>query len=78
MIPDHVGSSESGAAHEARAHHPTRRAARVPKPEKCGCGMAVAFDVGRKEFFCIGCGAAAACTCRRSAWRSADRPVNVV
>lgn len=78
MIPDNLGSSNPGAVHEGAVPHRARHAARVPKPAACGCGMPVAFDVGRKEFFCIGCGAATACTCRRSAWRSTDRPVNVV
>jgi hypothetical protein len=78
MIPDNIESPDTGTVPEASVHRRGRRAVRIPRPESCGCGMPVAFDVGRKEFFCIGCGAARACTCRRSAWSSTDRPVNVV
>ena len=78
MIPDNLDSSDRGAVSEATVHRRARRAVRIRKPDACGCGMPVAFDVGRKEFFCIGCGAATACSCRRSAWHSTDRPVNVV
>ncbi len=58
-------------------HRRSLRAERVPTPASCGCGLPVAFDLDRKEFFCIGCGAGKACTCRRSAWTSTVRPVNV-
>ncbi len=53
-------------------------ATRAPTPQACGCGLPVAFDVGSHEFFCIGCGGAKECTCRRSLFSSRDRPVNVV
>ncbi len=59
------------------AVHRAVHAERVPKPEACGCGMPVAFDVERREFFCIGCGAFRECTCRKSAFGATVRPVNV-
>lgn len=70
----------SSDSHRAPAPAPVHRAvhaARIPKPSACGCGLPVAFDVSKREFFCIGCGAAAQCMCRRSAWTSTVRPVNV-
>ncbi len=51
---------------------------RAPTPEACGCGLPVAFDVARHEFFCIGCGNARECVCRKSLLSSTVRPVNVV
>jgi len=54
------------------------RAARAPTPAACGCGLPVAFDVERHEFFCTGCGSAKQCVCRRSRLTSVVRPVNVV
>ena len=69
--------SDTQAVSGSHPVHRTVHAARIPKPAACGCGMPVAFDVSRQEFFCIGCGAAAVCTCRRSAWGSTHRPVNV-
>ncbi len=57
---------------------PQVRATRAPTPRACGCGLPVAFDVEKHEFFCIGCGNAKDCVCRRSALTSSVRPVNVV
>ncbi len=54
------------------------RATRAPTPQACGCGLPVAFDPEKQEFFCIGCGASRVCTCGRSLFGSAARPVNVV
>ncbi len=53
-------------------------ASRAPTPRACGCGMPVAFDPEKQEFFCIGCGSSKVCTCGRSLLGSAGRPVNVV
>ncbi len=63
----------------ARPALPNRRihAACVPNPLACGRGMPVAFDVDKREFFCIGCGQARACVCVRSPFSSAIRPVRV-
>lgn len=55
----------------------TLRAARAPTPRACGCGRTVAFDVEKREFFCIGCGAARQCLCLRSRVSGLVRPVNV-
>jgi hypothetical protein len=57
---------------------PQVHALRAPKPQACGCGLPVAFDVETHEFFCIGCGGAHECTCRRSLLSSTVRPLNVV
>lgn len=57
--------------------HGTSAATRTPTPRACGCGRAVAFDVAKREFFCIGCGAAKQCLCLRSAVSGLIRPVNV-
>lgn len=57
---------------------PRVRAIRAPTPQACGCGLPVAFDVERHEFFCYGCGGARECTCRRSRFTSTLRPVNVL
>ena len=76
MSPEHAESTNHDAAMTA-VHRRSFHADRIPKPASCGCGLPVAFDVERKEFFCIGCGADRACTCRRSAWTSTTRPVNV-
>lgn len=61
-----------------RGGAPQAHATRAPTPRACGCGLPVAFDVGSHEFFCIGCGSTKECTCRRSLFSSANRPVNVV
>ncbi len=76
MSTENAEASEPGTATQAvfrRALH----ADRVARPQSCGCGLPVAFDVERKEFFCIGCGAGQACSCRRSAWSATVRHVNV-
>ncbi len=52
-------------------------AARLPHPQACGCGLPVAFDPAKHEFFCIGCGASTLCTCRTTLTGSAGRPVKV-
>ncbi len=69
-------SSGSGGVAPA-AERPMAHASRITRPSACGCGLPVEFDVERKEFFCIGCGAAKQCTCRHSLWSSTVRPVNV-
>lgn len=53
-------------------------ATRAPTPRACSCGMPVAFDPEKHEFFCIGCGGAKTCTCGRSLFGSEGRPVNIV
>ncbi len=55
----------------------TVHASRTPTPRACGCGRPVAFDLGKQEFFCIGCGAARKCLCLRSRVSGSVRPVNV-
>ncbi len=55
----------------------TARASRAPTPHACGCGRPVAYDVAKREFFCIGCGAAEQCLCLRSRVSGLVRPVNV-
>ncbi|HLE54282.1 MAG TPA: hypothetical protein VI999_03460 [Thermoplasmata archaeon] len=61
----------------ARVRYPPIRALRVAKPRACGCGRPVSFDVDKHEFFCIRCGAAKLCVCRRSPLTSIVRPVQV-
>ncbi len=58
-------------------HRRRVRAARLPTPRACGCGLPVAFDPLKKEFFCIGCGASQSCACRTRLIGSAGRPVKV-
>ncbi len=75
-----MSESTTGSKNAANSPVLARRrvhAARVSKPEACGCGAPIAFDVERKAFFCVGCGAFRSCTCRRSALTSQVRPVNV-
>lgn len=55
-----------------------QHAHRAETPHACGCGLPVAFDPERHEFFCIGCGEAGECVCRKSLLSSVVRPVNVV
>ncbi len=76
MPTENAGASAHDTATEA-VHRRALHADRIPTPTACGCGLPVAFDVERKEFFCIGCGAGKECICRRSAWTSTVRPVNV-
>lgn len=77
MVDENIRPSGSPVVSVPTAHHREVRARRLPKPTACGCGSAVAFDVEKHEFFCIGCGAARACTCRRSLLTATVRPVNV-
>ncbi|HII40651.1 MAG TPA: hypothetical protein HA326_05475 [Thermoplasmata archaeon] len=69
------------AGHVSPSSHrgglPEVHAVRAPTPQACGCGLRVAFDVERHEFFCIGCGGAEECTCRRSRFATTARPVKV-
>lgn len=53
-------------------------AKRVPTPQTCGCGLPVAFDLERQEFFCIGCGASTKCECRGLHLGHRGHSVNVV
>ncbi|HYM41072.1 MAG TPA: hypothetical protein VEY12_13165 [Thermoplasmata archaeon] len=57
----------------ARVH-----AQRLPTPQACGCGLPVSFDLGRQEFFCIGCGSSTQCTCRGFRLGPLGHPVNVL
>ncbi len=59
-------------------HHRRVHASRAPTPRACGCGLPVAFDPEKHEFFCIGCGASQVCTCRSALLGSQGRPVKVV
>ncbi len=70
----------AGSRAVARQSHSSPRieAARVPTPSACGCGLPIAFDLDKHEFFCIGCGASKLCLCRRSPFSSGTRPVHVV
>ena len=77
-----VASTEDASIHSgSAASRPTRtwrlHAARVPTLRICGCGLPVAFDVDKHEFFCIGCGASKECLCRRSRFAAPSRPVRV-
>ena len=76
MVDENLRPSGSPVVSVPAAHHREVRARRLPKPTACGCGSAVAFDVEKHEFFCIGCGAAQECTCRRSLLTATVRPVN--
>jgi len=62
----------------AAGFHRRVHASRAPTPQACGCGLPVAFDPEKHEFFCIGCGASKVCTCRTTLLGSSGRPVNVV
>ena len=53
-------------------------AKRVPTPQACGCGLPVAFDLEKQEFFCIGCGSSNKCDCRGPRLGYRGRSVNVV
>lgn len=70
---DRVPSTGTPGFHPRLVH-----ASRAPTPQACGCGLPVAFDPEKHEFFCIGCGASKVCTCRSTLLGSAGRPVNVV
>lgn len=78
MTDDTKTSQSSPDAGTPAFHHRRVRASRAPTPQACGCGLPVAFDPEKHEFFCIGCGAAKLCTCRTRFPGSAGRPVNVV
>ena len=58
-------------------HRRTVHASRAPRPKACGCGLPVAFDLDRHEFFCIGCGSSQLCTCGGAFLGRGGRPVNV-
>jgi len=77
MVDESLRSSGSAAVSVPAVRHREVRARRILKPAACGCGSSVAFDIEKHEFFCIGCGAARECTCRRSLLGSTVRPVNV-
>ncbi len=55
----------------------TVHASRAPTPRACGCGRAVAYDLEKQEFFCVGCGGSRKCLCLRSRVSGLIRPVNV-
>jgi len=75
----HTTDARAESASPSAFHGGTPRvhAIRAPTPQACGCGLPVAFDVERHEFFCSGCGGAKECTCRRSRFTATVRPVNV-
>ena len=70
---ERVSRAGTPAVHRRGVH-----ATRAPTPRACGCGLPVAYDPVKQEFFCIGCGASKVCTCGRSLLGSSGRPVNVV
>ncbi len=78
MTGEKDASAYPGSASKAPLRYSRVHASRVPTPQACGCGQPVAFDAERHEFFCIGCGRAKECLCRRSWLSSNVRPVNVV
>ncbi len=69
--PDAV--SDGLGRHMPRTVH----ASRARTPRACGCGRAVAYDLEKQEFFCVGCGASRKCLCLRSRVSGLVRPVNV-
>jgi hypothetical protein len=77
MVHENARSSGSRVDSIAAVRHREVRARRIPNPVACGCGSSVAFDVAKHEFFCIGCGSARECPCRRSLLTASLHPVNV-
>ena len=78
-MTDRTKTTEGFPNADAKSYHRrTVHASRAPTPRACGCGLPVAFDPEKQEFFCIGCGSSKLCTCGRSFLGSAGRPVNVV
>jgi hypothetical protein len=77
MVDEDVRSSGPPVDSIPAVRHREVRAQRIPKPMACGCGSAVAFDITKREFFCIGCGSARECPCRRSLLTASLHPVNV-
>ncbi len=77
MTDETKTSAGSAEAVPETVHRRRVQAARLPTPTACGCGLPVAFDPVKQEFFCIGCGASQVCLCRSTLMGSQGRPVKV-